>query len=90
MESLPVNKIFILTPKNSMDEISIKKLDPLPAFKQMEKQAYKYQLIVNTKLRGVHFSLLSQLISQIPVFAVSRPMIGTNIEQLSEALENLF
>lgn len=88
--SLPVDKIFILTTKNNTDEISIKKLAPLQAFRQMEKQAYKYQLIVNTKLRSLHFSLLSQLINQIPVFEVSRPMIGTNVEQLSGALENLF
>ena len=90
IESLPVDKIFILTTKNNTDEISIKKLEPLQAFRQMEKQAYKYHLKANTKLRGLHFSLLSQLINQIPVFEVSRPMIGTNVEQLSEALANLF
>ena len=89
-ESLPVDKIFILSPKNNVDEITVKRLEGIQAFRQMEKQAYKYQLITNTKLRNLHFSLLSQLINQAQIFEVIRPVNGTSVELLLDAIENLF
>jgi len=88
LQSLHVAKIFILNPQNA-DEISIKKLDPIPAFKQMEKQAYKYQLISNTPLRTLHFKMLSQLINQAPVYEVTRPIKGTTVDLLCNSLEIL-
>lgn len=86
--SLPIDKIFILAPKNTASAITIDKLTGIQAFKLLEKQAYKYQLITNTKLRNLHFSLLSQLVSKVQIFEVSRPVSGSNVELLLEAIEN--
>ncbi len=88
-ESLPVDKLFILAPQNSAGEISIDKLPPMEAFREIEKQAYRNQLIANTKLRGLHFSLLSQISNNIPVYKVTRPLSGTNVDLLSDAIEKL-
>jgi hypothetical protein len=87
---LPVDKIFILHPENKNVEISIKKLASIQAFKKLEKQAFKYQLIANKKLRALHFSLMSHLTNHVPVYEVVRPNTGTSIELLSRAIENLF
>jgi hypothetical protein len=88
-QTLPVDKIFILSPQNTADEIRINKLDGVDAFRQLEKQAYKYTLISSTKLRVLHFSLLSQLANNVEVFEVIRPGHGTNVELLSDALEKV-
>lgn len=84
---LPVEKIYILSPKDSAQGISIQRLSPINAFRQLEKQAYKYQLIVNTELRALHFSLLSRLTAGVPVYEITRPTARTNVHELFEALE---
>jgi hypothetical protein len=89
-KSLPVDKLFILSPQNNAGDISISKLPAMEAFREIEKQAYKNQLISNTKLRGLHFSLLSQISGSLPVLKVTRPLTGTNVELLSDAIEKLF
>jgi hypothetical protein len=85
--SLPVDKIFILKLSKTITDINVKQLEPLKAFSQMEKHAYRRKFIANPELRTLHFSLLSQLIRDIPVFEVSRPEAGSNVEQLSEAID---
>lgn len=87
--SLPVDKIFILHPKFVGEQVMVNKLSPIQAFKKLELQAYKHQLILSTKLRGVHFSLLSELTNHIPVYEIKRPPSGTNVEQIFEAIKNL-
>jgi len=89
-ETLPIDKIFILAPNNNAAEIKIRKLPPLQAFKDLEKQAYKYNLIANTQLRTVLFTLLSQVTAGIPVYEVKRPVKGTNVDLLCEAIQPLF
>jgi hypothetical protein len=88
-QALPVDKIFVLSPENSATEISVERLINVQAFKKLEKQAYKFQLITNTRLRTLHFSLLSQITNHIPVFEVRRPISGTNVEALCNTLEKL-
>jgi len=90
LQSLPVDKVFILSPQQRANEIIVKKLEAIPAFKQMEKQTYKYQFISNTQLRSLHFVLLSQLTSQATVFEVTRPVSGTEVESLLDAVEKIF
>ena len=80
--ALPIDKVFILHSKLSSDNIEVSKLLAINAFRQLELQAYKNQLILGTKLRGVHFSLLSELINTIPVYNVIRPLYDTTVEQL--------
>jgi hypothetical protein len=85
----PVDKIFILHAQNSADKIQVRQLTSVEAFKKLEKQAYRYQLITNTKLRMLHFSLMSQMVTQSPVYEVGRPAHGSTIELLFDALQNL-
>lgn len=89
LKALPVERIYVLSPENNSGEINVKQLSSMQAFKKLEKQAYKYQLITNTLLRTLHFSLLSQLANSIPVFEVTRPVNGTSAEALCDTLENL-
>lgn len=88
--SLPIGKIFILAPNGAADHIKVKKLEAIQAFKQLEMQAYKHQLITSTKLRGVHFTLLSELINSVDVYEVARPTGGTTVEQLGSIIEKMF
>jgi hypothetical protein len=87
VEVLPVEKIYILSPKDFVQDIAIQKLSPVNAFRLLEKQAYKYQLIVNTELRAVHFSLLSRLTAGVPVYEITRPTSRTDVHKLFEVLE---
>jgi hypothetical protein len=87
LKALPVDKIFILSPQNTAEDICVKKLAGIDAFKQLEKQAYKYTLISNTKLRVLHFSLLTQLANNVEIYEVIRPVSGTTVELLSDGLE---
>ncbi len=87
--SFPVEKIFILSPQNGAHTITVDKLEPLESFREIEKQAYKNQLIATTKLRSLHFSLLTQITTRLPVFKITRPLTGTNVELLSAAIEKL-
>ena len=86
---LPVEKIFIIHPVSVSDQIDVSKLSTMKAFKQLELQAYKNQIILSKKLRAVHFALLSQLTNNVPVYEISRPPIGTTTTQLYEAIKNL-
>jgi len=87
--TLPVDKIFILTTKRAADEGCIKKLDGINVFRKLEKHAYKHQLIADTKLKGLYFSLLSRLIIQSPVYEVYRQE-GANMEDLPGMLIKYF
>jgi len=89
-QSLPVDKIFVLSPQSSAKEITIKKLDPIPAFKQLEKQAYKYELIAHTQLRSMLFTVLSRLAIQADVLEVIRPTDASAVATLADAIEKLF
>lgn len=88
--ALPVDKIFILNAKHPVNEITVKEITGIKAFRQLELQAYKRQFISSTKLRGVHFSILSQLTANASVYEVSRPTGGTTVEQLCENLVKFF
>ena len=90
LEPLPIDKIFILSPKNDVDDITVTPLFDSRAFRQLEKQVYKYNIISHTELRTLYFSVLSQLTNQAQVFEVTRPLGGTGVELLSDALENFF
>ena len=72
------------------DEIKVKQFTPVHAFKQLELQAYKRQIMAGDKLRQAHFDLLSKLVTNTPVYEVTRPAAATTSEQLSVMLENLF
>jgi len=87
--TLPVDKIFILTTKRPADNASIKKFDGINIFKKLEKQAYKHQLIADTQLKGLYFSLLSRLSIQSPVYEVYRQE-GANMEDMPGMLIKYF
>ena len=90
MQSLPVAAIFILSPTQTASDIQIDKMDPVQAFKKLEKQSYKHTLIAHTQLRALQFSILSQLASHVPVYEVARPLQGTNVAELSATVEKMF
>ncbi len=86
-ETIPLDKIFILSPQNTVGEVSIKQLESVAVFKQLEKQVYKFQLIGNTQLRAKQFGLLSKVASQAKVYEVLRPTRGSNVQLLTQEIE---
>jgi hypothetical protein len=88
--SLPIAKVFILFPWDNEDAISVNRLVTIAAFKELQKHAYKGQLISDTKLRGLYFSLLGQMTNHIPISLVRRPLHGSNVEALFDELEKHF
>lgn len=88
--TLPVDKIFVLCPKNTADGIVVNKPVNVQAFKLLEKQVYKYGLISHTELRALYFATISRLTNQAQVFEVIRPLSDTGVAQLSDMLQKLF
>ncbi len=86
-ETIPLDKIFILSPQNTISEVTINELGSLAVFKQLEKQVYKFQLIGNTQLRARQFGLLSMVASQVKVYEVLRPARGSNVQILTQEIE---
>lgn len=86
-ESIPLEKIFILSPQNTVGEVIINELPSISGFKQLEKQVYKFQLIGNTQLRAKQFSLLSKVASQAKIYEVLRPTRGSNVQILTQEIE---
>ena len=86
-ETIPVDKILILSPQNTVGEINIHQLDSIAVFKQLEKQVYKFQLIGNTQLRAKQFGVLSRVASQVKVYEVLRPTRGSNVQMLTQEIE---
>jgi hypothetical protein len=89
LQWIPIEKIFILHPLAHSSEITVKKLPAMQAFRKLEKQAYKFRLMTNQELRTLHFSLLSIICNNIPVYEVNRPTKGTTIELLSATIEKI-
>jgi hypothetical protein len=70
---IPLEKIFILKADNHAKEIKIERLALTDAFKKLETQAYKNQLIADNQLRRLHFTLLAEVTNYYPIFEVVRP-----------------
>ena len=90
VQSMPVDKIFILVPQSDLSAISVTRLVAAQAFKEAEKQAYKRQLITDTQLRSTYFSLMLHLTNKVPIYKVSRPAINTNVGLLVDTIEPFF
>ncbi len=88
-ESYPVAKVFILAAQESAAAITVKKLTSIQAFVQLEKQAYRYQLIANKEVRQKQFELLSSLAAIAEVYEIIRPADATDVSLLVDALHNL-
>lgn len=87
--SVPVSKIFILKVSEQFLEISHRKLSGLDAFRELEKQTYRKELINNQKLRSINFNTLSFLSNHCEIIEITRPLSGT-LEDLPDRLEHLF
>lgn len=83
-----VDKIFILETSYSSSNVSIEKLSMIDAFKHLERMAYRPHFIYAVELRETYFTMLSALCSTITVWKVGRPREGSDINILSDLIEN--
>lgn len=86
---LPVEKVFILQISNN-ENITHQTLSNVAAFKNVERQAYKYRLTSGDILRPEHFSVMSALVNQTQVITIKRPHYGTTINEFCDIIEKLF
>lgn len=87
--TLPIEKVFILNIHNESTAIRHKKLDSLMAFKQLERQAYRYRFVMNGQLRSTHFGLITELCATVPVIETSRPSSGSGLAEFADMVESL-
>lgn len=89
-EGLPIEKVFILYTSNDAGaELTHNQLDTLQAFKQLERQAYRYRFATSTPSRPQHFSVMSKLAGSVPVIVTKRPHSGTTVTEFADLIETL-
>lgn len=84
----PVKQIFILEKSVDSKKASIKKLNSIEAFSQLEKNIYRRLQAEAAKKRKVNFTMLTQLTSKIPVFRLSRPRNTNSLSQLVDLVDS--
>jgi predicted ATPase len=70
-DQYPVKKILLL---DIGDELSSKKLSGTAAFEALSNQVYRQQLLQGPLLRSLGFEIISQLLQQVEVYHIYRPM----------------
>lgn len=83
IEPLPVDKIFILTVKNTPG-FEYEEIKGIAKFNVLRNNTYRYRFISGLDKQKDHFSVLNKLIAKTKVYRVSRPQ---NPMQLNEFVQ---
>ncbi len=83
--AVKIDHIFILKPHNRLN-IEIRALQGVEKFSVLKKHTYLFRGIPKTGLEQNHFSLVSQLASQVPVTLLTRPDAEFNIKRLIDTI----
>lgn len=79
---LPVSKMFILNPTTQTQKVTCNRLSGIEAFKELEKQAYRYRLVTGKTMRPKHFKIISSLLQHCPIYKISRPAQTATLEDV--------
>jgi hypothetical protein len=82
-----VKQIFILNKINQFTELQIKKLSPLLAFSELQKNTYHKVQIDAMKKRDIHFKMMTSLSATTPIYQVTRSEYGNSIAQIADLVE---
>jgi hypothetical protein len=83
----PVKQIYILNKINQITELQIKKLSPLLAFSELQKNTYRKVQIDAMKKRDIHFKMMTSLSTTTSVYQVTRSEYGNSIAQIADLVE---
>jgi len=86
---IPVGKLFILALDHNAENISTTPTAAAQTFRELEKQAYRYKLMVSTPVRKRFFELASHIANTVPVAKVVRPAGSSFIEILADKIESM-
>jgi len=83
----PLKQIYILSKINQITELQIKRLSPLYAFSEVQRNTYRKVQIDAMKKRDMHFNIITKLSTATPVYQITRPDAGNSIDQVVALIE---
>lgn len=86
-EPLPLGGIFELT-KNEQPVVEIQSIPNLNRFHMLFNHTYRNFLLHKLNIMDWHFSLSTEIIPNIMIYQVSRPIVGVTVEVIQEIILN--
>jgi hypothetical protein len=80
----PVQCIYVLKTDSLEREISVRKLNRVDAFNQIQQNTYRRKQVDMMQLRESHFEMITRLVNQADVFEIIRPSGDNKISEFIE------